>query len=60
MRVEEVVLPNGKIRYMLVNTEGHPVEIVLRFLQFKDMTNSARNTLRAYSYHLKLFFEFME
>lgn len=45
---------------MLVDKTGDPVEPVLRYIKFKDNSNSARNTLRAYCYHLRLFFEFLE
>lgn len=45
---------------MLVNTLGEPVKPVLRYIKFKDNTGAARNTLRAYCYNLKLFFEFLK
>lgn len=60
LRVEPLITSDHKTRYMLVNTLGEPVEPVLRYIKFKDNTGAARNTLRAYCYHLKLFFEFLE
>lgn len=60
MRVESIVTSESKLRYLLVNDVGDPVEPVLKYLKYKDNTGAARNTLRAYSYHLKLFFEYLE
>jgi integrase/recombinase XerD len=60
MKVESLITGEGKERYMLVDTNGEPVEMVLRYIKYKDNTGSARNTLRAYCYNLKLFFEFLE
>lgn len=59
MRVESLITSEGKIRYMLVDYENRPVRVVMKFLRFKDNSGSARNTLRTYCYHLKLFFEFL-
>ncbi|EGD50383.1 integrase domain protein SAM domain protein, partial [Thermoanaerobacter ethanolicus JW 200] len=60
MRVEEIVILGGQKRYLLVDDDGEPVESVYRFLKFKDNAGKARNTLRAYCYHLKEFFEFLQ
>ncbi|PGW72462.1 tyrosine-type recombinase/integrase [Bacillus thuringiensis] len=60
MKVEHVILSNGKTRYMLVDKNGEPIQPVLQYLRFKDNSNAARNTLRSYCFHLKLFFEFLE
>lgn len=60
MRVEEIFTPDGKKRYLLVDDRGEPVEPVYKFLKFKDNAGKARNTLRAYCYHLKEFFEFLQ
>lgn len=60
MKVESLITGEGKERYMLVDDKGDPVEIVLKYIKYKDNTGAARNTLRAYCYHLKLFFEFLE
>ena len=58
MKVEQIITKEGKTRYILLNHEGVPVEPVIKFLKFKDYSSSARETLRAYAYHLKLYFEF--
>ncbi|KNY27575.1 site-specific integrase [Pseudobacteroides cellulosolvens] len=60
MRVETVITPNNKTRYILLNNNSDPVEPVLKYLKYKDNTGAARNTLRAYCYHLKLFFEYLD
>lgn len=60
MRVECLITSEGKERYMVVDDKGEPVEAALRYIKYKDNTGSARNTLRAYCYHLKLFFQFLE
>lgn len=60
MRVEEIVTPSGKKRYLLVDNNGELIEPVCKFLKFKDNAGKARNTLRAYCYHLKEFFEFLQ
>ena len=47
MRVESFTSTNGLTRYILVDSSGVPVDVVLRFLRFKDNCGRARNTLRA-------------
>lgn len=59
MRVEKVLTADNKERYMLIGVDGEPVLPVLKYLKFKDNSGSARNSLRAYCQHLKLFFEFL-
>lgn len=60
MKVEALITGEGKERYMLVDDKGEPVEVVLKYIRYKDNTGAARNTLRAYCYHLKLFFQFLD
>ena len=60
MKVKKVITLNQKERYILVNNNGDIIEPVLRFLKYRDNIGAARNTLLAYSYHLKTFFEFLE
>lgn len=60
MRVESLITGEGKERYMMVNDKSDPVETVLKYIRYKDNTGAARNTLRSYCQHLKLFFEFLE
>lgn len=60
MRVQEIITSDGKTRYLLLNQHGEFVKPVVKFLKYKDNTGSARNTLRSYSFALKLYFEFLE
>lgn len=60
MRVEKVLTQDNKIRYIVVDKDGLPVIPVAKYLKFKDSYGISRNSLRAYAYHLKLFFEFLE
>lgn len=60
MRVETVITADGRERYMLVDKNYLPVVPVLKYLKFKDNNEAARNSLRAYCQHLKLYFEFLE
>lgn len=60
MKVEKLITSRNKERYMLVGSNSEVIEPVLRFLKYKDNVGAARNTLKAYCYHLKLFFEFLE
>ncbi|KZL88385.1 tyrosine-type recombinase/integrase [Clostridium magnum] len=49
-----------KERYYVADNDGLPIEPILKFIRFKDNTNYARNTLRMYCQHLKLYFEYLE
>lgn len=60
MEVVKVKREDGRERYYLADNEGLPIESVLKFIRFKDNTNYARNTLRMYCQHLKLYFEYLE
>ena len=60
MRVESFTGTNGLTRYILVDSTGAPIDAVLKFLRFKDNCGRARNTLRAYCFHLKSYFEYLE
>lgn len=60
MRVETFKTGRGLTRYLLVDSLGIPIEPVLHFLRFKDNCGRARNTLKAYSFHLKFYFEYLE
>ena len=44
---------------MLVNSDNEPISVVLKYLKFKDNNSAARNSLRSYCHHLKLFFEYL-
>lgn len=60
MEVVKVRTEDDKERYFVANDEGLPIEPILKFIRFKDNTNFARNTLRMYCQHLKLYFEYLE
>lgn len=60
MEVVKVKTDEGKERYYLADSNGLPIEAVLKFIRFKDNTNYSRNTLRMYCQHLKLYFEYLE
>lgn len=60
MEVAKFKTDEGKERYYLADSDGVPIESVLKFIKFKDNTNYSRNTLRMYCQHLKLCFEYLE
>lgn len=60
MKVDTVITQDGRTRYMLVDSNCDPILPVLKYLKFKDNGEAARNSLRAYCQHLKLYFEFLE
>ncbi|ACA54355.1 transposase [Clostridium botulinum] len=60
MEVVKVKTEDGKERYFVADDLGLPIEPILKFIRFKDNTNYARNTLRMYCQHLKLYFEYMQ
>ncbi|WPC40795.1 tyrosine-type recombinase/integrase [Clostridium sp. JS66] len=60
MDVVKVKTEDDKERYFVAYNNGSPVESILKFIRFKDNTNYARNTLRMYCQHLKLYFEYLE
>lgn len=60
MRVATLLTKEGKTRYMLMDHNNVPVQPVLQYLKFKDNSGAARNTLRSFCFHLKLFFEYLE
>ncbi|MBN3413092.1 tyrosine-type recombinase/integrase [Clostridium botulinum] len=60
MEVVKVKTEEGKVRYFVADDLGLPIEPILKFIRFKDNTNYARNTLRMYCQHLKLYFEYLQ
>lgn len=60
MEVVKVKTEEGKERYFVADDNGLPVVPILKFIRFKDNTNYARNTLRMYCQHLKLYFEYLQ
>lgn len=60
MQVVKVKLEKNKERYYVADDKGKPIEVIFKFIKFKDNTMYARNTLKQYCYHLKLYFEYLE
>lgn len=60
MRIQEILTSENKLRYLVVDDVGEPIKPIVKFLKYKDNSGKARNTLRAYCYHLKAFFEFLQ
>lgn len=60
MEVVKVKTEDAKERYFVADDNGLPIEPILKFIRFKDNTNFARNTLRMYCQHLKLYFEYLQ
>ncbi|KFX54458.1 tyrosine-type recombinase/integrase [Clostridium botulinum] len=60
MEVVKVKTEDGKERYFVTDDLGLPIEPILKFIRFKDNTNYARNSLRMYCQHLKLYFEYLQ
>ncbi|AGK97709.1 tyrosine-type recombinase/integrase [Clostridium pasteurianum] len=60
MEVVKVRTEDNKERYYVAEDSGLPIEPILKFIRFKDNTDYARNTLRMYCQHLKLYFEYLE
>jgi integrase/recombinase XerD len=59
VRVQEVMLNDYKMRYMLLDKEGFPVVPVMKYLKYLDNTGKSRNTLKTYCYALKQYFTFL-
>ena len=60
MKVVKIKNHEGKERYFVAYDNGIPIKSVLKFIKFKDNLNYARNTLKRYCSHLKLYFEYLE
>ena len=58
--VQRARIPGSDRLVWLVVGEGHlPVEPVRRYLAYLDDVERSPNTLRAYAYHLKLFWDYL-
>lgn len=60
MRVQEVQLPNGSCRYVVVNDAGALLTPVVRYLKYLDSAGRARNTLKGYAHALCLYFRYLQ
>ncbi|EBN8864185.1 MULTISPECIES: tyrosine-type recombinase/integrase [Bacteria] len=60
MKVQKVLVEDKSYPlYILLDKNFEVVEPVKRFIKYLDNTGKAPNTIKTYSYHLKLFYEFM-
>ena len=60
MKVQKVLVEGKPYPlYILLDKNFEVVEPVKRFIKYLDNTGKAPNTIKTYSYHLKLFYEFM-
>lgn len=60
MRVQQVVIEENKIRYMLVSDDGMPIIPVTKYLKYLDNIDKSINTLKTYCYSLKLYFCYLD
>ena len=60
MRVEVIRTRQGLTRYVLTDDDGTLIEPAVRFIRYKDMSGKVRNTLKAYCYQLKAYYEYLE
>lgn len=60
MKALKVLDEQGILRWLLVDEDGAPVEIVGRFLRFLQNRQLSPNTVAAYARDLTLFFRFLD
>ena len=59
MRVEEISVDNRKV-YLLLDTNGLPVESVAKYMKYLHNKESSSNTLKTYCTALKFYFTYLE
>lgn len=59
VRVQEVYV-DEKIKYILLDSKGTPIRIVVKYLKYLDHIGKSRNTIKSYCYHLKLYYQYLE
>ncbi|MGG0725721.1 tyrosine-type recombinase/integrase [Bacillus mycoides] len=59
MRVEEISVDNKKV-YLLLDTNGLPVESVAKYMKYLHNKESSSNTLKTYCTALKFYFTYLE
>ncbi|MEY8348601.1 tyrosine-type recombinase/integrase [Bacillus cereus] len=59
MRVEEISVDNRKV-YLLLDTNGLPVESVAKYMKYLHNRESSSNTLKTYCTALKFYFTYLE
>ncbi|MEA0565312.1 Tn554-related, transposase A [Lysinibacillus capsici] len=60
MRVQEVILENNIKRYILLDQEGIPVLVAMKYIKYLDKTGKSSNTQKSYCYSLKHFFTYLK
>lgn len=59
MKVQKVVKPNNQIGWFVLDDKFKPVAPILEFTKFLEATDKSPNTIKAYSHHLKLYWQFL-
>ncbi len=60
MRMQEVFIEDNNRRYILLNQEGFPVMLVMKYIKYLDKTRKSPNTQKTYCYSLKHFYTHLE
>jgi integrase/recombinase XerD len=61
VKVQRIVLPySGRITWIVLDDGFSPVEPIQDFLAYLNNIERSPNTVRAYAYHLKLFWEYIQ
>jgi len=61
MQVQRAVLPNtGRVTWMVLDNNYLPIRPITTFLAHLENIERSPNTIRAYAYHLKLFWEYLK
>jgi integrase/recombinase XerD len=61
MKVQKIYIESRPYPlYILVDDEYRIVDKVMKYIKFLDNTGKAPNTIKAYAYHLKLYFEYLK
>ena len=59
MKVQVINTPKGK-RYVLLDDQYKPIDVVNKYLKFLDNLGKSPNTQRTYAYDLLLYCQFMQ
>ena len=60
MYVQKIITPKNQIRYLLFDDNWNVVQPVKEYLKYLDQLGRSIYTLRTYTHHLKLYFEYLE
>lgn len=60
MKVQKAVIPDSeKVIWLVIDDNFLPIQPIQSFLTYLDNIERSPNTIRAYAYHLRLFWEFI-